>query len=132
MIKNIEEEEDDSGISDSDSESGLAFFQMEGDIVSFAVKNIMRNIILHNQAKMNDQLDLKNVILLDNHSMLDIIFNKKLTSRIKKSDKKISIQGNEGTLTIKYKARIPGYNYYTWYSKYEISNIIFMKNMIRQ
>ena len=58
MIKNIEEEEDDSDISDSDSESGLEFFQMERDIVSFTGKGIMTKIIFHNQAKFNDQLDL--------------------------------------------------------------------------
>ena len=55
----------------------------------------MTKIILHNQAKLTDQLDLKNVILLDNQSALDLICNKKLTSKIKKSDKKISVQGKE-------------------------------------
>ena len=92
MINNIEEEEDDSDISDSDSESGLAFFQMERDIFSSTGKDIMTKIILHNQAKLTDQLDLNNVILLDNQSTLDLICNKKLTSKIKKSDKKISVQ----------------------------------------
>ena len=92
--KKIEEEEEDSDISDSDSESGSEFFQMERDIVSSTGKDIMTKIILHNQAKVNDQLDLKNVILLDNQSTLDLICNKKLTSKIKKSDKKISVQGN--------------------------------------
>ena len=80
---------------------------------------------------MTDQLDLKNVILIDNQSTLDLIYNKKLTSKIKKSDKKISVQGNGGTLTIKYKARMPGYNYDTWYSKDAIANIISLKNTIK-
>ena len=83
---------------------------MERNIVSSTWKDIMTKIILHNQDKLNDQLDLKNVILLDNQSTLDLICNKNLTSKIKKSYKKISVQGNGGTLTIKYKARIPGYN----------------------
>ena len=52
----------------------------------------MTKIILHNQAKLNDLLDLKTFILLDNQSTLDLICNKKLTSKIKKSDKKISVQ----------------------------------------
>ena len=54
LIKNIEEEEDDSYISDSDSESGSAFFQMEYEIVSSTGKDIMTEIILHNQTKLND------------------------------------------------------------------------------
>ena len=97
---------------------------MERDIVS--------STILHNQAKLNDQLDPKFFILLDNQFMLDIICNKKITSKINKSDKKISVQGNRGTLTIKYKYVMPGYNYGTCYSKDAIANIISMKNMIRQ
>ena len=54
MIKNIEEEEDDSDILDSDSEYGLAFFQMERDIVSSTVKDIVTKIILHNHAKLTE------------------------------------------------------------------------------
>ena len=131
-IKNIEAEEDDSDILDSDSESGSAVFQIERNIVSSTEKDIMTNIILHNQSKLTDKLDLKNVILLDNQSTLYLICNKKLTSKIKKSDKKISVKGNRGTLTINYKSRIPGYNYYTWYRKDEISNIISLRNMIRR
>ena len=131
MIKNIEEEEDDSDISDSDSESGSAFFQMERDIVSSTGKDIVTNIILQNQYKLTDQLDLKNVILLDNQSTLYLIYKKKLTSKIKKSYKKISVQRNLGTLIIKYNDRMPGYNHDKWYIKDAISNIISLENMIR-
>ena len=80
MIKKIEEEEDDSDISDSDSKFGSAFFQMERDIVSSTGKDIMTKIILHNQTKLNDQLNLNFFILLDNQSTLDLICNKNLTS----------------------------------------------------
>ena len=68
----------------------------------------MTKIILQNQSKFTDQLDLKNVIPLDNQSTLYLICNKNLTSNIKKSDKKISAKGSGGTLTIKYKSRISG------------------------
>ena len=105
---------------------------MERGIVYFTGKDIMTKIILYNQAKLTDKLDPKNVILLDNHSTLDIICNNNLTSKIKKSDKKINFQENGGTLAIKYKASMPGYNYDTCCSKDEISNIISVKNMISQ
>ena len=104
---------------------------MERDIVSLTGKDIMMKIIVQNQAKLTDQLDLKNVIQLDNQSTLDLICNKKLTSKIKKSDKKISVQENGGTLAMKYRSRIPGSNYEIWYSKDAITNIISLKNMIR-
>ena len=48
------------------------------------------------------------------------------------SDKEIIVQGNGGTIAIKYKARMPGYNYDTWYSNDAIANIISLKNMISQ
>ena len=66
MIKNIEEEKENSEISDSDSEYGSAFSQMERDIVSSTSKDITTKIILHNQAKLTDQIELKNVILIYN------------------------------------------------------------------
>ena len=81
---------------------------MECNIVSSTGKDSTTKIILHNQAKFTDQLELKNVIIIDNQSTLDLIWNKKLTSKIKKSDKNISVQVNGVTLTIKYKARMPG------------------------
>ena len=92
----------------------------------------MTKMILHNQAKLTNQLDLKNVILLDNQSTLDLMCNKNMTSKIKKWDKKIIVQLNRGTLAIKYKVSIPEYSYDTWYSKDAIDNIISLKNMIRQ
>ena len=55
-----------------------------------------------------------------------------MISKIKKSEKKISVHGNGGTLTIKYRDMMPGYNYDTWYIKDEIANIISLNNMIRQ
>ena len=87
---------------------------MERNIVSSTGNDITTKITLHNQAKLNDQLDLKNAILLDNQSTLYLICNNKLTSKIKKSDKKISVQGNGGTPTIKYKARMSEHSYDTW------------------
>ena len=74
---------------------------MGRDIVSSTGKDLMTKIILHNQSKFTDQIDLNNVILFDNHSTLDLICNKKLTSKINNSYKKISVQGNGVTLTIK-------------------------------
>ena len=80
---------------------------MEHNIVSSTGKDTTTRIILHNKAKLTDQLDLKNVTLLDNQSTLDLIWNKNMTSIMKKLDKKISIQGNGVTLTINYRARMP-------------------------
>ena len=74
---------------------------MKRDIVSSTGMDIITKIVLHNQAKLTDQLDLKDIILLDKQSTLDLICIKNLTSKINKSDKNISVQGNRGTFANK-------------------------------
>ena len=74
---------------------------MKRDIVSSTGMDIITKIVLHNQAKLTDQLDLKDIILLDKQSTLDLICIKNLTSNINKSDNNISVQGNRGTFANK-------------------------------
>ena len=80
---------------------------MEHDIASSTGTDITTKIILQNQAKLTDQIDPNDVILIDNQSILDLIFNKNLTSKIKNPDKKISAQRKKEIPIIKYKARMP-------------------------
>ena len=49
-----------------------------------SLNNMIRQYHVTYEDKLNDQLDLKNVILLDNQSTLDLIYNKNMTSKIKK------------------------------------------------
>ena len=44
----------------------------------------------------------------------------------------MKVQGNGGTLAVTYKATVTKYKQYVWFIKDTITNIIFLKNLIRQ
>ena len=55
------------------------------------------------------KLDLRNVILLDNQSTLDLICNKKLATKIEKSNHTMTVQGNGGNLDITHISKLKEY-----------------------
>ena len=72
------------------------------------------------------------MILLDNQYTLYLICNKKLATKIEKSNRTMTVQGNGGTLDITHRAKLKGYTSKLWLSKKEIKNILSFKNMIKQ
>ena len=70
---------------------------------------LAKKIILHNKSEAIDQLELRTFILLYNQSTLDLICKKNLTSGVSKARRKISVQGNGGTLMVHKKAKLPRY-----------------------
>ena len=44
----------------------------------------------------------------------------------------MTVQGNSGTLAVTHKAKVPGYKQDVWFSKYDITNTIALKNFIKQ
>jgi hypothetical protein len=77
-------------------------------------------------------LDLRNVILLDSQSTMDLFCNPDLVSDVTKVSHKMRLQSNGGTMTVNHKAMIEGYNKKVWYSKDAITNIIDLSNLIQQ
>ena len=69
---------------------------------------------------------------MDNQSTLDLICNKKLETKIEKSNRAMTVQGKGGTLDITHRAKLKGYTYKPWLSKEAITNILSFKNMIKQ
>ena len=92
--------------------------------------DLKEQLILHTKYDSDEQLDLRNVILLYNQSTLDLICNKKLATKIEKSNRTMTVQGNGGTLDITDIAKLKGYTSKLWLSKKEIKNILSFKNMI--
>ena len=70
--------------------------------------------------------------MLDNQSTLDLICNKKLATKIDKSNRTMTVQGSGGTLDITHIARLKGYTSKPWFSKEAITNILSFKNMIKK
>jgi hypothetical protein len=88
-------------------------------------------IVLALKSRKSDDLDLKNVLLLDNQSTFDLCCNKKFTSKTTTVTNDLMMTSNGGCLRITKKCKIPGYKYLAWYSKKAITNIICLKNLIK-
>jgi hypothetical protein len=88
-------------------------------------------IVLAFKSRKSDELDLRNVLLLDNQSTFDLCCNKKFTSKITKATNALTMMSNGGCLRITKKCKIPGSKYLAWYSKKAITNIICLKNLIK-
>ena len=85
----------------------------------------------HESVKRLNELDLRNVLLLDNQSTIDLCCNKKFTSKIIKALYALHMKSNVGGLKITEECKIPGYKYKLWFSEKAITNIICLKNLIK-
>ena len=63
---------------------------------------------------------------------MDLICNKKFTSNNKKSREKLRVQINGGTLLVNQQSDMPGYNINIWFRNKAITNIVSLKNVIKQ
>ena len=71
-------------------------------------------------------------MLLDNQSTIYLICNKKFTSKIKKSREKLRLQSNGGKLVVNQQSDMPGYKIKTWFGNKAITNIVWLKIIIKQ
>ncbi len=103
---------------------GTSHFQKDVEML----KEHNPKIVFALKSRKSDDLDLRNVLLLENQSTFDLCCNKKLTSKITKATNALKMRSNGGCLRITKKCKIPGYKYLAWYSKKAITNIIYIKN----
>jgi hypothetical protein len=83
------------------------------------------------KSKKSMGLDLRNVLLLDNQSTFDLCCNRKFASSVKTALNALSMTSNSGGLRISEKCKLPGYKFWVWFSKKAITDIIFLKNLIK-
>jgi hypothetical protein len=77
-------------------------------------------------------LDLREVILLDSQSIMDLICKKALVTNISKSNKSMRLQSNGGTMIVNYKATMKGYLNEVWFNSKAITNILTLSNVVKQ
>jgi hypothetical protein len=87
---------------------------------------------LFKQTGSSIKLDLKEVILLDSQSTMDLFFNASLASKTSKSKSSMRLNSNGGTMFVTQKAKITGYNKTLWFSTRAITNIVELRNLIDQ
>ena len=93
---------------------------------SFEQRNT--NVLFKQKHGKKIDLDLRNVILLDNQSTMDLFCNH--DNKVTNSSKKMKLQSNGGTMVVCHKATMSGYKHKVWFSKDAITNIIAMNNLI--
>jgi hypothetical protein len=87
---------------------------------------------LFKQAGSSIKLDLKEVILLNSQSTMDLFCNAALVSKISKSRSNMRLKSNDGTMVVTRKATMDGYNKTVCFSTRAITNIIALRNLIDQ
>jgi hypothetical protein len=78
------------------------------------------------------RLYLRQVVLLDSQSTIDLICNKALVTDVIKSNKSMHLTSDGGTMTVRQQAKIKGYEEKVLYSERAITNILALSNVIKQ
>jgi hypothetical protein len=132
QLEKLKEVDSDlSGYEDDDDQS---HFQMDAALQFAQVDKECEPTItnLFKQAGSSVKIDLREVILLDSQSTMDLFFNAALVSKISKSRSSMRLKSNVSTMLVTRKAAMPGYNKGVWFSTRAITNIIALSNLIQQ
>jgi hypothetical protein len=126
--------EADSDLSGSEDADDQSHFQMDAAIQFAQVDKEFEPTIanLFKQAGSSVKIDLREVIILDSHSTMDLFCNAALVSNTCKSTTSMILKSNGGTMVVTRKATMPGYNKDVWFSTRAITNIIALSNFIQQ
>jgi hypothetical protein len=87
---------------------------------------------LFKQAGLSVKIDLREIILLDSRSTMDLLCNAALVSKTCKSTTSMGLNSNGGAMAVTRKSTMPGYNKDVWFSTRAITNIIALSNLIQQ
>jgi hypothetical protein len=132
QLEKLKEAESD--ISESEGEDEASHFQMDVALQFAQVEKEFEPRIakLFKQAGLSVKINLREVILLDSQSTMDLFCNVALVSKTCKSTTSMRLKSNGGTMVVTRKSTIPGYNKDVWFSTRAITNIIALSYLIQQ
>ena len=133
--------EEESDISESEGEEEASHFQVceaqVGTEKAFQFTQVessfdprIEALFKQSNADRPKDLNLRNVLLLDSQSTMDLFCNRDLVEEIIPSKLQMRVRSNGGAMVTTKKARVPGYNSLVWYSSRAITNIVALKNVI--
>ena len=76
-------------------------------------------------------LDLRSVWLLDNQSTFDLCCNPDFTHKWRDAKRAMHMSSNGGGLRISKECKVLGYDFWVWFTKRTMTNILCLKNLIR-
>jgi hypothetical protein len=75
-------------------------------------------------------LDLRSVWLLDNQSTFDLCCNPDFAHKRQDAKRAMHMSSNGGGLRISKECKVSGYDFWTWFTKRAMTNILCLKNLI--
>jgi hypothetical protein len=75
-------------------------------------------------------LDLRSVWLLDSQSAFDLCCNPDFAAKMRKAKQALNMSSNGGGLHITKECMVLGYEFWMWFTKRAMTNIICLKNII--
>jgi hypothetical protein len=114
---------DDSSIS---SEEGDVHFQYA--CATIASTNL--NVAMALKSPKAWDLDLWSVWLLDSQSTFDLCCNPDFAAKMGKAEQVLNMSSNGGGLRITKECMVLGYEFWMWFTKRAMTNIICLKNII--
>jgi hypothetical protein len=87
---------------------------------------------LFKQACSLVEIDLREVVLLDSQSTMDIFCNASLVRKTYKSTTSMRLKSKSANMVVTRKATMPGCKKDVWFSTRSITNIIALRNLIQQ
>jgi hypothetical protein len=132
QLENMKEA--DSDLSGSEDDNYQSHFIMDAAIQFAQVEKEFEPTIVNifKQAGALVKIDLREVILLDSQSTMDLFCNVALVSKTRKFATRMRLKSNGGTMVVTRKDTMPGYNKDVWFSTRAITNIITLSNLIQQ
>ena len=89
----------------------------------------VRFVNLANAQVNKPKVDLRDMVLLDNQSTMDIFCNSRFVKKIWDVDEEMRIHGNGGSLLTKKKALLRNYGV-VWFNEKALTNILCLKNVL--
>ena len=133
----LESHGEESDLSESEDENEDMLFQHETEHFQFAQLDAKFDPRIEALLKQSEKdhprdLDLRRVWLLDSQSTTNLFCDKRCVTDIKDSHSTMRLQSNGGQMATRKKGRVPGYDTRVWFSTRAITNVIALKDVIKQ